>query len=107
MDKQPTSDLNPKVSSPRIIVILGILSVSLSWVYGIPGIAAGVTAIILGRNLKNTASGNWSAIQHRRYKRGIIFAWIGTILSGLFFVLFVITELFNKYSIWDWEKGLK
>lgn len=78
------------------ILVLGIVSIALCWCYGIIGIACGVIALVLAGKAKALYTENPEAYTESSYKNmnaGRICAIIGTILSALYIVYFIVVIL--------------
>jgi hypothetical protein len=87
----PTS-LNTAKTLPNenIILILSILSISFSWLYGIPGLAMGMVARSLILNSEELYTAHPDLFLEKSFKMlkiGKICAYSGIILSGIMVIL--------------------
>jgi|GEM_PF-3044408 len=77
---QPQTPAQPGNYSTAILV-LGIVSIGLFWIYGILGLAAGIVGLVLANKQKQLGP------LDSRANAGFICSIIGMILSGLYFVI--------------------
>ncbi len=79
------------------VLVLGILSIVFCWLYGIPGLILGIIGLVMSNNAKKAYMANpqlYSQSSYNNMKAGRICAIIGTILSSLWFVYFIVLILF-------------
>lgn len=84
-----------QVSIPNstAILVLGIVSIALCWCAGIIGLASGIIALILAGKAKTLYEADpdaYTISSFNNLKAGRICAIIGTILSGLYAVFYII-----------------
>lgn len=88
-----------KVELPNAtaVLVLGILSIVFCWCIGIPGLTMGIIALVLSKNSETQYSQNPAAYTETSYKNlsaGKICAIIGTSLSGVYILLFIVKIIF-------------
>ena len=82
-------------------LVLGIISIVLCWCYGIVGFICGVIGLILAIKDSKTykeSPNSFTISSINNYKAGLICSIIGTALSLLFLVVFIV--LLNSVN-WD------
>jgi hypothetical protein len=112
MDNQnppfPPPPSNPFMQNPMMggqidipnataVLVLGIISIAMCWCYGIIGLACGIIALVLaGKSMRqyNENPGAYTTKSFNNLKAGRICALIGTILSGLGIVYFIVVFAF-------------
>ncbi|MBL1279606.1 MAG: DUF4190 domain-containing protein [Fluviicola sp.] len=83
---------NGKLPNATATLVLGIISIVGCILYGVPGLICGIIAIVLhskDKKLYKTDTNHYAA-SYKNAQAGFICAIIGTILSGLMFLYFVI-----------------
>ncbi|MEZ5012964.1 MAG: CCC motif membrane protein [Chitinophagales bacterium] len=84
---------NQQVPNATAVLVLGIISIVICWLYGLFGLACGIIALVLagkGRKAYMENPGMYSAASYANLKAGRVCAIIGTILSGLYVLLVII-----------------
>jgi hypothetical protein len=85
--------------SSNIILALGIFSIAGCWLYGLPGLCAGIVSLVFSNKvlrLRNGLEDNDESKNFRKIKNARIFAIAGIFLSGLYFLGLLIKILFFK-----------
>ena len=110
----PESNFTPfKVEIPNAtaVLVLGILSIVFCWCIGIPGLAMGIIALVLASNCEKLYFENPTLYTENSYKNlnaGKICAIIGTVLSGLYILLFIAKIFlfggFNNFCHLPWDQ---
>ena len=75
------------------VLVLGIISIALCWCAGIVGLICGIIALVLANNANAIYQINPNSFTQSSYKNmkaGKICAIIGTILSSLYFIYYII-----------------
>jgi hypothetical protein len=84
------------VPNATAVLVLGIVSIVLCWCYGIVGLACGIIALILSGKSKaiyESSPDTYTISSFNNLKAGRVCAIIGTILSALGLVYYVIIIL--------------
>jgi hypothetical protein len=97
------------VPNATTVLVLGIISIAICWLLGIFGLACGIIALILGGKSMAAYRSNpqmYSNASYNNLKAGRVCAIIGTILSGLYVIyyLLVLANVVNYssyYSSWN------
>ena len=90
--------INEQVPNSTAVLVLGILSIIFCWCWGIIGIILGIIGLILGGKSKKLYAEDpdrFSLSSYKNLNAGYICALIGTILSGLYLVIVVISIIFG------------
>ncbi len=80
------------------VLVIGILSIIFCWCLGFIGLIMGVIGLILGtksKKLYREEPGRYSVSSYKNLNAGYICALIGTILSGLYVLILVISIIFG------------
>lgn len=93
----PTAQENPAVQqqlpNATAVLVLGILSIVMCFCYGLFGVALGIIALVLSGKAKTLYNENpeWYTISsYKNMNAGRVCALIGTILSSLVLVFWVV-----------------
>ena len=81
------------VPNSAAVLVLGILSIVLCVCAGIVGLICGIIALVLASKamtLYNENPANYTAASYNNLKAGKVCAIIGTILSALYFVYYIV-----------------
>ncbi len=79
------------------VLVLGILSIAMCWCFGIVGITLGIIALVMAKNSNKlfiSEPGKYTVSSYNNMNSGKICAIIGTALSGLWIVSFIIRIIF-------------
>jgi len=84
-----------KISLPNsnAVLVLGILSILGCWCYGIIGLTLGIIALVLAKNSERLyiqEPGKYSELSFNNINAGKICAIIGTTLSGLMIIFYIV-----------------
>ncbi len=112
-ETQSSKDVIIKEPAPNstAVLVLGILSIIFCWCWGI-GLILGIIALIFGiksRRLSNNEPDRYSISSLKNLNAGYICALIGTILSGLYVLVIVVSIIFgltigtNIFQHLPWE----
>ncbi len=91
---------NKKLPNATAVLVLGIISIVGAICYGIPGLICGIIAIMLGKKDKAMYAANpklYSESDYKNLNAGWIMGIIGTSLSALILVIFI---LYFIFAIW-------
>lgn len=91
------------------ILVLGIVSIVMCWCYGIIGLGCGIAALVMGNKAMREYNQNpagYTTSSFNNAKAGRICAIIGTILSGISILYFIIYIVFlgAVYSSMPWDR---
>ena len=83
------------IPNANAVLVLGIISIVGCVLYGIPGLVCGIIALSLFKKVKTTYLSNKPMYEtsYKNANAGYICAIIGTILSALYFLFFLIILL--------------
>lgn len=102
-----TTSLIPLPNATAVLV-LGIVSIATCWCYGPPGLVCGIIALVLAGKAKKLYMdfpGKYTESSFKNMKAGHVCAIIGTVLSGLLMVFWIIYILVVGAAIssmpWD------
>jgi uncharacterized membrane protein len=104
--------VNESVPNATAVLVLGILSIIFCWCWGIIGLILGIIGLILGAKSKkiyNEDPGRFSIASYKNLNAGYVCALIGTILSGLWVLILVISIIFglaigtSLFQYFPWE----
>ena len=87
----------PQVPNATAVLVLGIISIVGCFCYGLVGLVCGIIALILagkGKAAYEANPGMYSIASYNNLKAGRVCAIIGTILSALCIVFFIIYIVF-------------
>jgi len=76
-----------------VILVLGIFSIVGCWCFGIPGLILGIITMVLAKQANQLyllEPGRYSISSYNNMNAGRICAIIGTALSGLYIILFIV-----------------
>ena len=79
------------------ILILGIVSIVTCWCYGVIGLGCGIAALVMASKAMREYNGNpgiYTRQSFNNMKAGRICGIIGTILSGLYLLYFIVIIIF-------------
>ena len=98
---QPTMPVAPGGNVPGqgvsiASMVCGILSIVFCWCYGIVGIILGIVALVMYSGAKNQTGGNPNGMA----KAGFICGIIGSILSVIYLIYFIVVMLFWEELLW-------
>jgi len=92
------SDMNvvvkEQVPNATAVLVMGILSIVFCWCWGVIGLILGIIGLILGSKSKKIYKEDpdrFSLSSYKNLNAGFICSLIGTILSGLYVVVVVIS----------------
>lgn len=95
--QQPTGgtpyQLQQTVPNSTAVLVLGILSIVCCWCYGIIGLPLGIIALVLSSKSEKLIKLNFGLYTEgsvKNLRAGKICAIIGTSISGLFLLIFII-----------------
>jgi hypothetical protein len=80
------------------VLVLGILSIIFCWCLGFIGIILGIVGLILGsrsKKLYREDPDRYSLSSYKNLNAGYICSLVGTIVSGLYLLLLIISILFG------------
>jgi uncharacterized membrane protein len=113
MTENQNSDFNNQVQQPlpnaTAVLVLGIISIALCWLFlGIPSVACGIIAIVLGNKgmaQYKANSGAFTNTSFNNLKAGRVCGIIGLCLSAIVLLLVILAfagmlgnvEYFNRY----------
>jgi hypothetical protein len=86
------------VPNATAVLVIGILSIIFCWCLGFIGLILGIVGLILGSKSKKLYAedpGRYTVSSYKNLNAGYICALIGTILSGLYFLIIVISIIFG------------
>lgn len=93
----PTQEVNPVIQqqlpNSTAVLVLGILSIVMCFCYGLFGVALGIIALVLSgkaRTLYNENPERYTEVSFKNMNAGRICGLIGTIISSLVLVFWVI-----------------
>jgi len=99
---------NQQVPNATTVLVLGIISIVICWLYGIFGLACGIIALVLaakGKKAYNENPGMYNASSLGNLKAGRICAIIGTILSGLYLLIIIIAfAIVGSFAMGSWKE---
>lgn len=80
------------IPNANAVLVLGIISIVGCFLYGIPGLVCGIIALVMFKKVKATYLTNKPMYEssYKNANAGYVCAIIGTILSGLYFLFFII-----------------
>jgi hypothetical protein len=80
------------IPNANAILVLGIISIVGCALYGIPGLVCGIIALSMFKKVKDTYLTDKQAyeVSFKNANAGYVCAIIGTILSGIYFLILVI-----------------
>jgi len=80
------------IPNANAVLVLGIISIVGCFLYGLPGLVCGIIALAMFKKVKATYLSNKPMYEtsFKNANAGYICAIIGTILSGLYFLFFII-----------------
>jgi hypothetical protein len=99
--KDPINPELKKIPYSNTIFILGLLSVAGSWMLGIVGLSMGIITLILADNSKKMyleAPDLYVYQSYKEIKAGVLYAKIGSILSGLFLFFIILKYILTIFS---------
>jgi hypothetical protein len=90
----------PQESVPNAtaVLVIGILSIIFCWCFGLIGLILGIVGLILGSNSKKLyaeAPDRFTVSSYKNLNAGYICSLVGTILSGLYFLIIIISIIFG------------
>jgi hypothetical protein len=89
---------NDQVPNSTAVLVLGILSIIFCWCWGLIGLILGIIGLILGGKAKKIYKenpGRFSIGSYKNLNAGYICSLIGTILSGLWMAIVIISIIFG------------
>lgn len=101
---------NTQINIPNsvAVLVLGICSIALCWCVGIIGLGCGIVALILAGKAKalyEEEPERYTIASYNNLKAGRICAIIGTIISGIYAIIYIIYVVFLGAMItqmpWD------
>jgi len=101
---QNSQNYGSQVSVPNstAVLVLGIISIVLCWCTGLVGIACGIIALIMsgkGKAIYESSPESYTISSFNNMKAGKICAIIGTILSAIYLVYYVILIAFYGFAL--------
>jgi hypothetical protein len=84
------------------VLVLGIVSIALCWCYGLPALVCGIISLVMGNKSMRMYSENpglYSDKSYKNTKAGRICAIIGTCLSVLTMIYFIVYLVFLGAAI--------
>jgi hypothetical protein len=90
--------VNESLPNSTAVLVIGILSIIFCWCLGFIGLIMGVIGLVLGtksKKLYKEDPGRYSVSSYKNLNAGYICALIGTILSGLYVLILVISIIFG------------
>jgi hypothetical protein len=86
------------VPNATAVLVIGILSIIFCWCFGLIGLILGIVGLILGSNSKKLYAedpGRFTVSSYKNLNAGYICSLVGTILSGLYFLIIIISIIFG------------
>lgn len=107
--QQNPMGMQQNVPNSTAILVLGIISIAMCWCYGIVGLGCGIAGLVMAGKSMREYNANPSAFTTSSFnnaKAGRICAIIGTILSGLTILYFVVYIIFigAMVSSMPWDR---
>ena len=87
-----------QVPNATAVLVMGILSIVFCWCWGVIGLILGIIGLILGSKAKKIYREDpdrFSISSYKNLNAGFICSLIGTILSGLYILVVVISLIFG------------
>ena len=72
------------------VLVLGIMSIVACWCFGLVGLIMGIIALVMASKEYNDNPGQYSESSYKNMQAGKICAIIGTCLSALSFIYFIV-----------------
>jgi hypothetical protein len=100
---QPSSQSSANIPKDQLpnstaVLVMGILSIIFCWCWGLIGLILGIIGLILGaksKKLYKEEPGRYSESSYKNLNAGYICALIGTILSGLWVAILIVSLIFG------------
>lgn len=89
----PFSGMQQPLPNATAVLVLGIISIVGCFCYGIPGLICGIISLVMAGKAKalyNSHPDTYTQASYKNMSAGRICAIIGTILSSLYFIFFII-----------------
>jgi hypothetical protein len=98
----------PPLPNSTTVLVLGIISIIACWCFGLVGLAMGIIALVMAGTANknyNDHYGQYSESSYKNMQAGKICAIIGTCLSAIVFIYYVIYALIigTVFSFIPWK----